>query len=41
MDKVIKKQNELGTSDQLPFRLTNKFAKMSLLGTYYQTKLMV
>ena len=33
-----KKQKGLGTSDQSLFRLRNKFAKVSLLVIYYQTK---
>ena len=38
MDKVIKKQKELGTSDQSLFRFQNKFKKNLLLVIYYQTK---
>ena len=33
-----KKQKGLGNSDQSLFRLQNKFTKISLLVTYYQTK---
>ena len=33
-----KKQKRLGTSDQSPFRLWNRFAKKFLLVIYYQTK---
>ena len=38
MDKVIKKQKELETSDQSLFRFQNKFKKNLLLVIYYQTK---
>ena len=38
MDKVIKKQKGLGTSDQSLFRLQNRFKKISFLVIYYQTK---
>ena len=38
MDKVIKNQKELETSDQSLFRFQNKFKKNLLLVIYYQTK---
>ena len=38
MDKVIKKQKGPATSDQLFFRLQNKFRKIPLLVIYYLTK---
>ena len=34
-----KKQKERGTSDQLLFRLLNKFRKILLLVMYYMTKI--
>ena len=36
--QIYKNQKGLGTSDQSLFRLQNKFTKISLLVTYYQTK---
>ena len=36
--QIYKKQKGLGTSDQSLFRLQNKFTKISLLVTHYQTK---
>ena len=37
MDKINKNKRP-GTSDQSPFRLQNKFKKISLLVIYYLTK---
>ena len=36
--QIYKKQKGLGTSDTLLFSLQNKFTKISLLVTHYQTK---
>ena len=38
MDKIIKQQKGPGTSDQLLFRLQNKFRKIPLLVMHYLTK---
>ena len=36
--QIYKNQKGLGTSDQSLFRLQNKFTKISILVTHYQTK---
>ena len=38
IDKIFQKQKGPGSSDQLLFRLRNKFRKIPLLVMYYQTK---
>ena len=38
MDKVIKKKNGPGTSDQAPFKLRSNFRKIPLLAIYYLIK---